>query len=107
MLNCPRWIISAIQKRFDEIDQALEEDLQIQRVKHEAKHHLDSLKKILNAEQLEVLKKWDDQMNYCSAMEKESLYLRGFIDGIHLSASTFDSNMINYNCGNTKEDVQE
>ncbi|HEY0827575.1 MAG TPA: hypothetical protein VGE40_05735 [Bacilli bacterium] len=93
MMNCPNWMIPAMQRRFDDIDQAAEQDPKIQRMKREAQKLFDALKGGMGAEQQDLFKHWDEQLNYCIALEKEALYRRGFIDGIHLSAAIFDSKL--------------
>lgn len=55
MLNCPEWIMAALQKRFDDPDPFAEKNLDVQRDRKAGNEYLNQLKESLNAAQVELL----------------------------------------------------
>ncbi len=94
MKKCAEWIIPALQKRFDELNERIEKGVLVQKERDAADQFLSKLKDSLTVDQLKLLNHWEDQITFAIAREKEGLYRYGLMDGIHISASLVSTELL-------------
>ncbi|MBW4081315.1 hypothetical protein [Paenibacillus sp. S150] len=86
MREFPPWVFAVFGRRVDWLDQQLQakRDKQLEGRKEFAafQHFME----LLNLEQRDLYCKWEEQRSLLAARERESLYLYGFFDGLHLQS---------------------
>ncbi len=82
----PPWLIQAVRNRIDVIGQRMHAHPRHKAAWKQASELLEQLNKTFSEEQRRMFCEWEDQMAFQESVEKEEMYVRGFLDGFHMYA---------------------
>lgn len=91
MKEFPDWMITAIRKRMEALDNQLQTNPQHKSERQETLRYFEKWKESLSEEQFRMFLEWEERINFLISEEKEKLYIYGLIDGFHVHASFIDN----------------
>ncbi|MFC0213884.1 DUF6809 family protein [Paenibacillus chartarius] len=86
MDGVPQWLTAAFRKRIDELGQRMQRHPKHSVAWKKASELFEQLQKTFSEEQRGRFGEWEDQVGLQESIEKEEMYVRGFLDGFHMYA---------------------
>jgi hypothetical protein len=83
----PSWLKEAMMKRIDILGQRMHVHPRHREAWKKAGELFEKLQKSFSDEQHHLFVVWEERMSLQESKEKEELYVRGFLDGVHIVAS--------------------
>lgn len=87
-MDClPSWLIKAFRNRIDVLGQEMHANPRHKAAWKQAYELLEQLQQTFSEEQRRMFCEWEDRLALQESVEKEEMFLRGFLDGFHMYAS--------------------
>ncbi len=83
----PPWLIAAFRKRIDVLGQRMRMHPRHSTAWKEVSELFEQLKETFSEEQQRQFVEWEDRFSFQESIEKEEMYVRGFLDGFQMYAS--------------------
>lgn len=80
----PPWLIAAIRHRIDVLGQRMHRHPRHKAAWKQASELFEQLQKTFSEEQRRKFGEWEDHLALQESIEKEEMYVRGFLDGFHM-----------------------
>jgi hypothetical protein len=82
----PQWLIAAFRNRVDVLGQRMHRHPRHKVAWKQASDLFEQLQKTFSEEQRRMFGEWEDHLAFHESIEKEEMYVRGFLDGFHMYA---------------------
>ncbi|WP_371755438.1 hypothetical protein [Ferviditalea candida] len=86
MDGVPPWLIKAFRNRVDDLGQRMNSHPRNKKAWKQASVLFELLQKTFSGEQRQMFSEWEDHLALQESIEKEEMYVRGFLDGFHMYA---------------------
>lgn len=83
----PPWLIAAFRNRIDVLGQRMRSNPRYRVAWKQANELFEQLQKTFSEEQHRMFGEWEDCLGPQESIEKEEMYVHGFLDGFHMYAS--------------------